>query len=431
MKKQIVISLAVIAAVAAAAVGGTMALFSDTETSNGNIFTAGAIDLKVDHTYASYDGQECDHCTVPENAVNLVTNGGFENPNLSTGQWQVYPAIPGWTGEGAGIEVQDNAAGAPHSGSQHVELDSHGLADSRSAMYQDIVTVPGQKYRLSFWQTHRPNNGPAADNQISVRVTVSGDSGTVVDQTIGSSQGGSVDWQEFIFDFVALDSLTRVRFADAGTEADTLGGYLDDVSVYGLDCPTDQYVNGGTCTLWSEKDLGPNDKFWNFTDVKPGDWGKDTISLHVYNNDAFVCLMPSKIEDDENGVVDPEKEAGDTLADGINNGELSGALQFFMWNDANANNTYDTGEDVLVPAGTPMNSLPNQVALALSSPAPATLLGVQWCAGTQTRDGDVVGCDGDGMSNKTQTDKAIADFVAYAVQQRNNSEFSCKDLLKR
>jgi predicted ribosomally synthesized peptide with SipW-like signal peptide len=46
MNKKIILSLSVIGAVAAIAVGGTIAYFSDTETSTGNTFTAGSIDLK-------------------------------------------------------------------------------------------------------------------------------------------------------------------------------------------------------------------------------------------------------------------------------------------------------------------------------------------------------------------------------------------------
>jgi len=46
--KKILISLSIIGAVAAIAVGGTIAYFSDTETSTGNTFTAGTLDLTVD-----------------------------------------------------------------------------------------------------------------------------------------------------------------------------------------------------------------------------------------------------------------------------------------------------------------------------------------------------------------------------------------------
>lgn len=50
MSKKILVSLSIIGAVAAIAIGGTIAYFSDTETSTGNTFTAGKLDLifKVD-----------------------------------------------------------------------------------------------------------------------------------------------------------------------------------------------------------------------------------------------------------------------------------------------------------------------------------------------------------------------------------------------
>lgn len=47
MSKKILISLSIIGVVAAIAIGGTIAYFSDTETSTGNTFTAGTIDISV------------------------------------------------------------------------------------------------------------------------------------------------------------------------------------------------------------------------------------------------------------------------------------------------------------------------------------------------------------------------------------------------
>lgn len=435
MKKRIIISLAVIAAVAAVVSSGTLALFSDTETSNGNIFTAGAIDLKVDHTYASYNGEECNDC-VPT-GPNMVTNGSFENPEPTDngGTWQVYPdgTLTSWdVVSGSGLEIQENAVpgATAQDGNQLAELDSHVPGQPASAIEQKINTTPGQKYRLTFYHSPRPNNGPSTDNAIALSVLVTSNSGVLVNQTVGNpSSGATTNWTLHTFDFTALDTQTTVRFTDAGSETDTLGGYLDDVSVVKLDCPTDTYSNtpGGTCTLWSEKDLVPGDKFWQFSDVKPADWGKNTISLHVYSNDAYVCLMPKNVQDDENTVLKPETLAGDTAADGIPNGELSMELEFFMWQDNDADNVYDAGEPILVPAGTPFKNIANS-QLALSSPAPATLVGVQWCAGDQALAGTNVTCDGNGMGNIAQTDKTIADFVAYAVQKRNNPNFSCANV---
>ena len=49
MNKKILISLSVIAAVAVIAIGVTMAYFSDQETSTGNTFTAGELDLRFQY----------------------------------------------------------------------------------------------------------------------------------------------------------------------------------------------------------------------------------------------------------------------------------------------------------------------------------------------------------------------------------------------
>ena len=60
-------------------------------------------------------------------------------------------------------------------------------------------------------------------------------------------------------------------------------------------------------------------------------------------------------------------------------------------------------------------------------------VGLMWCAGTQTgpqvtNDVGPVSCDGNGMGNIAQTDSVVSDFVAYAIQQRNNEGFSCGDV---
>ncbi len=55
--KKILISLSIIGIVAGVVVGGTIAFFNDTETSTGNVFTAGTIDLTIDSNGSSYNGQ--------------------------------------------------------------------------------------------------------------------------------------------------------------------------------------------------------------------------------------------------------------------------------------------------------------------------------------------------------------------------------------
>src|SRR3989344_5799534 len=77
---RIVIGLLVIVGAGGTLVGGTSAFFSDTETSTGNSFTAGAIDLKIDND-SYYNGNRCTNIGTLE-LPNFVWQGtaGFPEP---------------------------------------------------------------------------------------------------------------------------------------------------------------------------------------------------------------------------------------------------------------------------------------------------------------------------------------------------------------
>lgn len=416
------------AAVAAVVVGGTVAFFSDTETSNANIFTAGSIDLTVDHTKATYDGQPCvSNCT--ETGNNLITNGGFETPDLATGTWAVYPdaSQTGWTVEsGDGLEIQDHAAGDPHTGGQLAELDSN----NSSAISQTLSTVAGGKYRLTFWHSPRPNV-PAGDNVIGFNIKVVSDNSVILSDTVGAAAvgGGNTVWTKYVYDFIAVNSSTKVVFTDLGSSNNSYGGYLDDISVFALNCTETGFPYGGVCHLWNEKNLGQGDTFWNFPDVKPGDYGTNVISLHVTSNDAFACLLTKNIVDNDNAPTDPELAVPDpTTGPGL--GELSQFVKMFAWNDIDNDGVYDGGaENVLLPQNTPIANL-NLLNLSLTT-GTTKYVGLAWCAGTQAVPvaGSPVACDGSGMGNIAQTDSFTADVVAYAEQQRNNPNFSCSNVV--
>lgn len=168
MNKRILVSLSVIGAVAAVAVGGTIAYFSDTETSTGNTFTAGSLDLKVD--------SECHYWNIT----------GFD------GNDPIYTEVENGCEDGEGVEF------------------------------------------------------------------------------------GS----------------------------------------------------------WSETDLGV-EKFFNFADIKPGDKGEDTISLHVYDNDAWGRITMALDGDEDNSCTEPEEESGDLTCGEGQDGELLEAMlpYFSMWLD--------------------------------------------------------------------------------------------------
>jgi len=81
MSKKIIISLTVIGVIAAIAIGGTIAYFSDTETSTGNTFSTGVIDIWVDNQNPwteSWDIEDMKPCET--GYINFVIHNPGNNP---------------------------------------------------------------------------------------------------------------------------------------------------------------------------------------------------------------------------------------------------------------------------------------------------------------------------------------------------------------
>lgn len=213
-------------------------------------------------------------------------------------------------------------------------------------------------------------------------------------------------------------------------------------------------------TSWLElRDLTANELFFNFSDLKPGDWGEDTISLHVNSNDAYACVDVRLDSDDDVTSTEPELEDDDENVINDPDGELAEAVNFIWWVD-DGDNVLEDGEKFL-PAGPLGNLNVGQVATialatpnsggifggALSGTTTATYyIGKAWCFGdfnmassTYAQDGEnnpaggpiqrPVVCNGSGENNKTQTDSMIATISFYAEQARNNDEFVCSSHL--
>jgi len=445
--KKILTSLSIIGLVGAMAIGATMSYFSDTETSAGNIFTAGDLDLKVDHKYASYNGNACVTDCVENVNTNLILNGSFEVPEVTdAAKWQIFASGSSglvWTVEWEGgpatyggrsrpepalVEYHEGVLGLAQNGDQYAELDSDwfGPADPLNGepalvrIYQNVATTFGKQYKLHYYFAPRPNTA-STENILYVRIN-----GVQVQQQ-GPVSGGSgpILWTEYTYIFTASGASTKIEFAGGGTN-DSLGVFLDNVSVSPMDC--DYQITGGTCKLWDLKDLEEGDYFWHFNDVKPGDYGVNVISLHAFSNNAYACLKTNNIDDQENEIVDPETAAGDTPTSGLPTGlgELSQYIKVFAWEDSNQNNTYDLTDTILLPANSSLTSAMNpSIALIASN---TKYIGLAWCAGTQSLLGTVISCDGSTMGNDAQTDSFTADVTAYAVQQRNNPNFNCGNI---
>jgi predicted ribosomally synthesized peptide with SipW-like signal peptide len=74
-------------------------------------------------------------------------------------------------------------------------------------------------------------------------------------------------------------------------------------------------------------------------DVKPGDSGEVTISIHICDNPGYVELFGDLTGNAENGQTDPELGAEGEDTDGI--GELADAIEVCVWYDEDCDNVYE------------------------------------------------------------------------------------------
>lgn len=113
----------------------------------------------------------------------------------------------------------------------------------------------------------------------------------------------------------------------------------------------DYPVQGSECNgTWSETDLEEGvHKFFYFTDLKPGDEGEDTISLHVYDNDAWGQFIIDGVIDRDNTCTGPEirveNETGTICVDPDGDGEIDNYLVFNGWLDQGEIPGFQNGGD--------------------------------------------------------------------------------------
>jgi len=207
------------------------------------------------------------------------------------------------------------------------------------------------------------------------------------------------------------------------------------------------------CT-WIEKDLEDGDVFFNFTDLKPGDYGEDTISLHVHDNDAWGRIRLANISDADNDCTEPEGKDEDATGnnDCDADGELDENMEAMIWLDQGTtpgfqNSDDDTSNDdpyegdnvwqgaeyepVVTTCITDdfTYELSNLINTTVAGTGPGLTedghmvgsityyIGVAWCFGEWDDQGN---CDGSDVDNTPQTDSLSGDIIFEVEQYRNN-----------
>mgnify|MGYP003386475181 CR=1 FL=1 len=157
-------------------------------------------------------------------SATVILSSTFENPALCRGCWQVFQSVDGWTKlNGAGIEVQNHAAGnpAPNGGNQFIELDSHGRSSNSAMFYQFNYTGA---VNLDFLYSPRPR---IASTSNGIKVFL--DNQDLLPGVITGTGGQSTLWTQHTRQFNVVAG-QKLIFSAAGTQ-DTLGGYLDNITI--------------------------------------------------------------------------------------------------------------------------------------------------------------------------------------------------------
>lgn len=155
-------------------------------------------------------------------ATNFFTN--FDSLVLAPGTWTVVNSIEGWTTTaGAGIEVQNHAAGSPFSEPNLVELDSY----NNSTMSR---MIDAGKYVLTLKGSGRPGT-PASSSFLDILLN-----GVVIgSDSLDGSTLTDTDWRNGTISFTT-GTAAQLSLRAGGT-SDSFGIYIDDVRLTGTGIP--------------------------------------------------------------------------------------------------------------------------------------------------------------------------------------------------
>jgi hypothetical protein len=194
---------------------------------------------------------------VPAMWANLLTNGGFENPNLTGNTThEIFDAgstdIPGWLvtpfAPADVAVVRDNYTTGglsflPHSGSQSLNL-TGDFSGEAAGVVQDVKLQVGDQYELTFWVGNQDNHAPNFLMDATVAVFIDGQ--FVSSYTNGDSSRDALNWQQFSLTFTAAKTNTSIQFENFTLPNENYIG-LDDANLVDLTPHTDAPE---PATLW-------------------------------------------------------------------------------------------------------------------------------------------------------------------------------------
>ncbi|MEP3628756.1 MAG: cadherin domain-containing protein, partial [Hyphomicrobiales bacterium] len=148
---------------------------------------------------------------------NLLVNGSFEADDVRDGGFAQFNDIEGWQASDK-AEIWDSLQGREGSeGEQFLELD--GRAGEQNSISQDVQTVDGETYTLTFDSASR-----STDYSNEVEVYWNG-------ELVDTIDANSTEWQNFSFEVEGTGGLDTLEFREPADDTDSVGGFLDNISL--------------------------------------------------------------------------------------------------------------------------------------------------------------------------------------------------------
>ena len=408
MTKRIITSSMMSLFALALIVGGTGAFFTDTETSTGNVFTAGNIDLFINHTAQSYNGVNCQTCGVTlfsSTNTQVVSSNAVAATQISTPQDAALVASPhpNWF----------NASNLPDAEWIWVtpSVDPQDTTNNAEYTFEDTFFIQGPASLANFEFQFASDNG--------YRIELNGTE--IVDNLALDNNFSSLNSvQQTAFEAALVPntvntlSFTIRNLAGNSNPNNNPAGLLYRVELSTADCEPGVEDYQQTCQLWNSTNL-TNEQFFNFSDIKPQDDGTNLISMTVESNESYLCLAFNNIDE-----VDADGASGE--------GSMGEFMQVAGWVADEFGNT--SGSPLFGPST--LDDV-NPMTYADSTGSPVTpgetqYMLLAWCYGDMELTGTPgeYTCDGNVTNiNDTQGEQLITDLQFFAIQSRNNGDFTC------
>ncbi len=234
-------------------------------------------------------------------ADNMLFNGSFE-AGVALGTWAGGPNANGWQST-YGMEIWGSGvAGVSSSdGSNLIELD-YNAASGIDAIWQDVSTVSGQSYTISFDAQQR--SGSAGE---SFQVYWGGALVGTVTPIVGN-------WATYTFNVTGSASgLDRLEFRELASENNSTGNLIDNVHLTGgAGIGANDTIDGGDGNDTLDGGIG--------NDTVYGGLGKDSL----LGNDGDDLLYGGAGNDSMYGGIGNDRFLGLTAGDVVVGGENTG-----------------------------------------------------------------------------------------------------------